>query len=213
MIFLAKSIYIWETRKAHEDGLVMKTAKGDGDNKVEDRDPTALSMDSRASLDEIAEYAGLTRDQARGRVKNLVEEYGIRFVPEINLRNLQKDEYLGLSWGKSKREMLGMLTSGANFSIGFEEYVAFIEFKEGRTDKEILKAMEGSYIPQYVARMSGQSSLMIYAVARNSEEISRFIYKFMNNLDKFNSTVRLQFIYTTFGYFPLNDRLHRPDAD
>lgn len=185
-----------------------KVAKETEDERVEGRILTALSMDSRMGIDGIAEYAGLTRDQARGRVRHLVDAYGIRFVPEINLRSLQKYEYLGLSWGKSKREMLRMLTDGANFSIGFEEYIALVEFKKGEpTNAEILKATEGSYIPQYIARMSGHCNLMIYAVARNSTEISRFMYRFMNNLGKFNSTVRLQFIFSTFGYFPVNDKL------
>ncbi len=191
-----------------ESGTMAKVAKEDDDKKIEERILTALSMNSREGIDGIAEYAGVTRDQAHGRIKKLVEKYGIRFIPEINLRNVQKYEYLGLSWGKSKREMIGLLTSGASFSIGFEEYIAFIEFKEGEpTDREILDAMEESYLPQYIARTSGGCSLMLYAVARNSQDISRFLYKFMNNLGKFNSTARLQFIWPTFGYFPLRDEL------
>ncbi|MGI0141491.1 MAG: hypothetical protein ACREBF_02455 [Candidatus Micrarchaeales archaeon] len=169
---------------------------------------TAMSMDSRAGVDKIATETGLLRERVYLIQKKLVEKYDIKFVPEINIANLQKYEFLGMGWGKSKREILKIVSSEEAPSIGFEEYIALIDFKSSEpSNEEILRAMGDSYIPQYVARTAGQHSLFMYAVARHSSDITEFMYKFMNNLSKFNSTERLQFIYPTFGYFPFNNKL------
>lgn len=177
------------------------------DKYAEEAIITLLSMDSRIGIDKIAAEVGLTRDQVYGRIKKLVKEYGIRFVPEINIANLQRYEFLGMSWGKSKREILNMVTQESAPNIGFEEYVALVDFKGGTpSDEEILKAMGDSYIPQYIARMAGQHNLFVYAIARHATDITEFMYQFMNNI-KLNSVDRVQFIYPEFGFFPLNDKI------
>ncbi|MDE1870300.1 MAG: AsnC family protein [Candidatus Micrarchaeota archaeon] len=176
------------------------------DSEVENRIITLLSMDCRISVDRMAPSVGVTRDQVYGRTKKLIEKYDVRFVPQINISNLQKYEFLGISWGKSKREILNKISED-NIEIGFEEYIALIDFKGGEpSDKEILDALGDSYIPQYVARISGQHNLFIYAIARHSSDITEFMYKFMNKLDRFNSIERLQFIYPSFGFFPINNK-------
>ena len=159
-------------------------------------------------IDKIAPEVGMTRACVYGAVKRLSKELDIAFVPEIGIRNLWRYEFLGLSWGKSKKELLGSIIQPELQSPGFEEYVAMIEFK-GEAEpirRRYLKINEDSYIPQFVARTAGQYNIFMYLVARDSDEVSRFIYTFRNSLSGFDLTVKSQFISPKFGYFPLNDR-------
>jgi DNA-binding Lrp family transcriptional regulator len=167
-----------------------------------------LSMNSRLGIDKLAEQTGISRNQAYDLLKRIVKKHEIRFVPEIGIENLWKYEFLGLSWGKSKRELQDTMLKEDATQLGFGEYMAMIEFKgmEEPTNEEILKATEGSYMPQYIARMSGQCSLFMYLIARSPAEASKFIYRFKNNLNKYNFSMKLQFIFPSFGYFPLNDK-------
>jgi DNA-binding Lrp family transcriptional regulator len=167
-----------------------------------------LSMNSRLGIDKLAEQTGISRNQAYDLLKRLVKTYEIRFLPEIGIENLWKYEFLGLCWGKSKRELQDTMTNEDAVQLGFGEYIAMVEFKGHKepANDEIIKAMEESYMPQYIARMSGQCNLFIYLIARSPVEASQFIYKFRNNLNKYNLTVKLQFIFPGFGYFPLNDK-------
>ena len=166
---------------------------------------TLLSMNSRTGIDKISAETGIKRGQVYTLIKKLIKKYGIRFVPEIGLDCVWKYEFLGQSWGKSKKELLQTNMK----KLGFEQYIAFIQFKgqEKPTHEEILKATEGSYIPQYIARTTGGCSLFMYLVARNSLEVSAFTYTFLKNLSKFSMELRLKFIQPTFGYFPLCDGL------
>lgn len=177
-------------------------------DEIEEKLLTILSMNSRLGIDKLSGMVGLSRNQVYDFVKKIIKRYDIKFVPEIDIDSLWKYEFLGLSWGKSKRELLEMMVKDEPAQIGFEQYVAMIEFKgsEEPTNEEIIAATGGSYIPQYIARASGQCSLFMYLVARSSREVSNFMYNFTNNLDKFNLTLRLQFIAPSLGYFPLNDK-------
>lgn len=177
------------------------------DVNLEDRILTLLSMDSRISNDRIAESVGATGDLVHGRVKKIVERLGIRFVPEINLVKIEKYECLGLGWGRSKRELLNLLTNRDVINLGFEEYIAFLDFKNKEPgNAEVIKAIGDSYLPQYIARIDGQR-LFMYAVARNSLDMYDFMYDFTNSLNKFDLIGHVQFVYRNFGYFPLNDKL------
>jgi DNA-binding Lrp family transcriptional regulator len=183
---------------------------GERGNKeeLEERILSLLSMNSRLGIDKLAGITGVSRNQVYDLLKKVVKKYDIRFVPEIDIDGLWKYEFLGLSWGKSKRELLETILHDEPAHIGFEQYVAMIEFKEKNepTNEEIINATEGSYMPQYIARASGQCNVFMYLVARSSREVSRFMYKFTNNLSKFDMTLRLQFIAPCLGYFPLNDK-------
>ena len=181
---------------------------GSCDDSADDRILSLLGVNSRMGIDKIAPEVGMTRACVYGAVKRLSKELDIAFVPEIGIRNLWRYEFLGLSWGKSKKELLESIIQPELQSPGFEEYVAMIEFKGEAepTDADILKSTDESYIPQYVARTSGQCDVFMYLVARDSTEVSRFIYEFRNNLSGFDLTVKLQFIAPNFGYFPFNDK-------
>lgn len=181
---------------------------GGCDETADDRILSLLGVNSRMGIDKIADETGMTRACVYGAVKRLAKELDITFVPEIGIRNLWRYEFLGLSWGKSKKELLESIIQPELQSPGFEEYVAMIEFKGKAepTDSDILKSTKGSYIPQYIARTSGQYDVFMYLIARDSIEVSNFIYEFRNSLSGFELTVKLQFIYPQFGYFPLNDK-------
>ena len=140
----------------------------DNREEIEGKLLTILSMNSRLGIDRLSGMVGLSRNQVYDLVKRIIKKYDIKFVPEIDIDGLWKYEFLGLSWGKSKRELLEMMLKDEPAQIGFEQYVAMIEFKgqEEPTNEEIMKATVGSYIPQYIARASGQCSLFMYLVSR-----------------------------------------------
>ena len=165
---------------------------------------TALSLDSRTGIDAISKGLGETRSFVYSAMKRLEEERKIHYIPQINIEKIQRNEFLALSRSMHKRSIQKSLP----MDLGFQEYIALIEFNDRvPTDKEVLHAIEGTFAPQYVARMSGSCNLFMYLVARNSFGMSAFLYSFMEKLKEYDAVARMQSIARTFGYFPIRDTL------
>ncbi len=178
--------------------------KNDLQAEVEEKLLTELSMNSRSGIDKVSQQANLSRGSVYKLIGKLVEKYDLHFVPEINLERIWKYEFIALTRRKSKREIYQTPVN----KLGFESFAMLTKFAgKMPSNEEILAAIGKSYLPQYIARLSGQYSLFIYAVARNSAEASEFQYSFMNKLSKYNSIPRIKAIYPTFGFFPITNAL------
>jgi DNA-binding Lrp family transcriptional regulator len=70
----------------------------------------------------------------------------------------------------------------------------------------VLQALGDSYIPQYVGRLQGDYSFMMYAVARSYQEINAYIIDFSKRF-KEPLVSELNKINRHLGYFPLRNEL------
>ena len=166
-----------------------------------------LSINSRLSLSDISEQLKLPKPSLYNLLNELIEEYGMVFVPEINIPNIWKYELIRLSKSHSKKEMLHEAVEKMS-SIGFEEYFIMFKFlKKKPGDGEIMKAVAGSYIPQFIAKLNGEYDLMIYAVAQNYSKAASFAISFCDALSKYDATTMLYKISKSDGYFPMTDEL------
>ncbi len=165
---------------------------------------TELSMNSRAGIDKLAQQIGMQRGSVYKMIGRLVEEYGLHFVPEINLERIWKYEFIATTRRKSRREIYHTQVN----RLGFEDFAMLVKFiGKAPSNKEVMEAIGKSYLPQYIARLSGQYSLFVYIAARNSAEANEFQYSFMNKLGRYSSIPRTKPLYPSFGFFPLTNAL------
>ncbi|MEM4114389.1 MAG: AsnC family protein, partial [Candidatus Micrarchaeaceae archaeon] len=122
----------------------------------------ALSINARLTFSELGKKVGVGKYVAYKYFHEMVEEYGIKFVPEINVENIWKYELVKLMAHEStKTGIRENIIDKFPDVIGFEEYVIFIKFLGKKSsDEEILKAIGDSYIPQFVAKLIGEYDLM-----------------------------------------------------
>ncbi|MEM4098463.1 MAG: hypothetical protein QXW57_01720 [Candidatus Micrarchaeaceae archaeon] len=168
----------------------------------------ALSINARLTFSELGKKVGVGKYVAYKYFHEMVEEYGIKFVPEINVENIWKYELVKLMAHEStKTGIRENIIDKFPDVIGFEEYVIFIKFLGKKSsDEEILKAIGDSYIPQFVAKLIGEYDLMMYAVSRNFVELDHYIVKVLSQL-KEERLVYITRIERTFGFFPLRNEL------
>ncbi len=166
-----------------------------------------LSVDGRASSNEIARKLSIPKTTAYNLLNETIEKYGLKFVPEINIEELWKYEFMKLGRRASKSSVMEK-TLESMPSIGFEEYMIFIKFLNKVPGEEFIKnAIESSYIPQFVARLHGEYDLVIYAVTRNYSELDKFAIMLSEKLGKYNFTFTANKIIRTFGFFPLRQEI------
>ncbi len=166
-----------------------------------------LSVDGRASIQDMAKKLGVPKTTAYNLFLEVEKEYGLKFVPEININQIWKYELVKLSREGSKREILSK-TIDKMHDIGFEEYVIFIKFMDNiPEEKEIKKILELSYMPQFAAIVRGQYDLIIYAISRSYKDIDSLIISLGNQLKSYNFKAEVNRIERTFGYFPVRSEL------
>ncbi len=166
-----------------------------------------LSVDGRVSSNEIARKLSIPKTTAYNLLNETIEKYGLKFVPEINIEELWKYEFMKLGRRASKSSVMEK-TLESMPSIGFEEYMIFIKFLNKVPGEEFIKnAIESSYIPQFVARLHGEYDLVIYAVTRNYSELDKFAIMLSEKLGKYNFTFTANKIIRTFGFFPLRQEI------
>ncbi len=166
-----------------------------------------LSVDARMSMQDIANSLKTTKINAYALFNEAVGDYGMKFVPEISIDKLWKWEFIKRARLRTKRGILAEAVDELP-ATGFSEYIIFIKFigKEPK-DEEIVKAAENSYIPQFVARLKGEYSLMMYAVARSYEDAVQFTDSMEKQLSKYRMLAYTTRIWSSFGFFPMNKKL------
>ncbi|MGA3020531.1 MAG: AsnC family protein [Candidatus Micrarchaeales archaeon] len=166
-----------------------------------------LSVNARISMQDIANKLGVTKVNVYGLFNELLEEYDIGFVPEISIDKLWKWEFIKKARLRTKRGIISEAMEELPLT-GFGEYLILIKFigKKPEND-EITKAMGNSYVPQFIARISGEYDLMIYAVARSYEDAIGFTDALNKSLFKYNMLAYTNRIWGCFGFFPLSNKL------
>jgi len=167
-----------------------------------------LSIDGRASIDSISKHLKMPKATTYSIFNEVVKEYGLHFVPEIDLEDIWKHEFIRISKHKStKREMREEALAKIP-ELGVEEYITFIKFnKDVPNDEEILRALSNFTVPQFVAKLHGEEDLVIYEVAKSFYNLNKFLINFSKNLKDYNMLVNTSRIVTTFGFLPIRNEL------
>ncbi len=166
-----------------------------------------LSVNSRASVNEIATKLKIPKPTAYNLLNETVKEFDLRFIPEINIENVWRYEFIKLSKTHSKKEMLHRTIEKLP-EMGFEEFIILFKFSSNiPSDEEIAKAIGTSHVPQFVARVHGDYDIIMYAVASNFPEVDDFAIKFTLNLKNYVITSEINKLMRGFGFFPLRNEL------
>lgn len=166
-----------------------------------------LSINGRMSIGNLGKNLGITKPSAYHLFLETIKEYDLKFVPEIDIEKIWRYEFIKMSRMRTKKEILDEAIEEIP-EAGYEEYLVVFNFLKGApSDEQVLKALEGSYIPQFVARLSGgKYDFIMYGVSRNYAEINSFIINFSKKLKK-PVTSKLNKIKGHFGFFPLQNKL------
>jgi DNA-binding Lrp family transcriptional regulator len=166
-----------------------------------------LSVDGKMSIDNLSRKLGLPKTSTYNLFLEVTKEYGIHFVPEINIENVWKYEFLKLNRKHKKREIIDRTLEKMQ-ELGFTDYIALFKFvNKIPSEEKIIKAIGDSYIPQFVAKMHGEYDLVIYAVGRNYPDIDRFMINFKSKLKGYPVYLEINNIWKTYGFFPLRNEL------
>ncbi|MDE1846646.1 MAG: hypothetical protein KGH52_01160, partial [Candidatus Micrarchaeota archaeon] len=141
-----------------------------------------LGVNGRMSIGNLGKQLQITKPSAYHLFLEVVKEYDLKFLPEIDISKIWRYEFIKMSRMRTKKEILDEAIEEIP-EAGFEEYIIRFKFlgKEP-SDVEVKKAIGDTYIPQYVARLQGKHDLIMYAVARNYDEINSFIVRFSKAL-------------------------------
>jgi DNA-binding Lrp family transcriptional regulator len=155
-------------------GRVKEEANVEIDSKI----LTILSMNGRATLDFIGKHVGLSKHPTYRRIKRLEENYGIKYIAEIDV---SKFGYLG--------------------------YMAFVKFRDKiPTLIDIHKVLEKEPRIQLVLLTSGEYDLIIYFLSDDPRDVAYFIFKLRGEgiLASYPSDWYLTPHYTA-NFIPLRD--------
>jgi DNA-binding Lrp family transcriptional regulator len=126
-------------------GRVKEEANVEIDSKI----LTILSMNGRATLDFIGKHVGLSKHPTYRRIKRLEENYGIKYIAEIDV---SKFGYLG--------------------------YMAFVKFRDKVPDLHLIrKALENEPRVQLVLLTNGEYDLVIYFLSNDHRDAAYLIFK------------------------------------
>jgi len=167
-----------------------------------------LSIYGRASIDSISKHLKMPKATTYSIFNEVVKEYGLHFVPEIDLEDVWKHEFIRISKHKStKREMREEALAKIP-ELGVEEYITFIKFnKEVPSDGEITRALSTFTVPQFVAKLHGEEDLVIYEVGKSFYALNKFLISFSKSLKDYDMLMNTSRIVTTFGFFPIRNEL------
>lgn len=137
-----------------------------------------LSMNARSSFASIGKLVGLSPAAAYARVKNLEKEYGIRYVPEIDVTKL-----------------------------GYLQFFLAVKFLDKMPPVENLrKLLQEEPKIQMAMTLKGEFDLLIYVLAKNVEELNTNmrlgIFRKMGDYDCTWTTIPF---YETYGFIPIRD--------
>jgi DNA-binding Lrp family transcriptional regulator len=165
-----------------------------------------LSINGRASIDSISRFLKLPKTTAYALFNEVAKEYKLHFVPELDLEDIWKYEFVKISKHHStKREMREEALEKIP-DLGCEEYMAFVKFNGAiPSDDEIINALNNSYVPQFVAKLHGGYDLVLYLLGKNFYEVNKALINFAKNLKSYNAFITASRIITDFGFFPIRN--------
>jgi len=167
-----------------------------------------LSINGRASIDDIARHIKMPKATTYALFNELVKEYRLHFVPEININDIWKFEFIKISKHKSTKREIKEEALEKIPELGLEEYISFVKFNGAvPSEEEILNAIKDFAEPQYVAKLHGEDDLVIYEVGKSFYNVNKFIINFSKSMKKYNMIINTSRIVTDFGFFPLRNEL------
>ena len=141
---------------------------------------TELSMNSRASVNEIADKVGAGAERVRYRIAQLRKAYKIKYTIEM-----KPDTF------------------------GFSRYLILARFPRGKPDQEKLKELLGSNPRvQLAAVAEGDYNLLVYVLAENNTELENMIYEIRSSSVFASSpgTWNVSYLIEPYGwYMPFRD--------
>ncbi|MEM3215699.1 MAG: hypothetical protein QXS17_02170 [Candidatus Micrarchaeaceae archaeon] len=166
-----------------------------------------LSVNSRASLQEISNELHISKTTAYALLAETIKKYGLRFCPEISLENLWRMEFARQARSQTKRGIIGGATEIVA-NTGFNEYMLTINFEgEKPSDNSIASALGNNYMIQFAASGKGAYDVFAYMVSRTYDDIRYFLDKFNAKLNKYSMAENVNRIWTTHGFFPASEEL------
>jgi len=138
-----------------------------------------LCMDSRVPASVLASRLGRSRSVIGPRMKFLEDEFGLKYVPELDERKL------GFAY----------------------PYVIHVKLKKQVDDAKLAELLSASPVPQFAAACKGAFDLLIYATAKNNLDYLRWEYLLRSSLREAISTWEpSQVIVPRIGFFPLREK-------
>ena len=133
----------------------------------------AISANGRASISEIADYAGTTTAIAKKRLRAIETTYGITYIPEFGPR-----------------------------PFGFFRYVVFVRFFKGRIPEEnsIKEIFEKEPRIQFAALLKGKYHLFLYMLAENTQALEDTLYRIRSEKAFADNRSLWQVSYITYAY-------------
>ena len=167
-----------------------------------------LSIDGRASIESISKHLKMPKATTYSIFNEVVKEYGLHFVPEIDLEEVWKHEFIRISKHKSTKREIREEALAKIPELGAEEYITFVKFnKEVPSDEEITRALSTFTVPQFVAKLHGEEDLVIYEVGKSFYALNKFLISFSKSLKDYDMLMNTSRIVTTFGFFPIRNEL------
>jgi DNA-binding Lrp family transcriptional regulator len=142
---------------------------------------TSLDIDARKSASSIAKEIGLPKETVNYRIQRLVSQGTIRrFYTIIN---------------------------AARF--GYQYYRVYIRYQSIRsqTENNILSYLYSSKYCSNIRLTEGQYDMVFLAIVSDAEELSRFLYEFM---EQFGAVIREKSIHTLITSYKLNQKFVYP---
>lgn len=137
-----------------------------------------LSANSRITVSGLAKAAQCSRVTALKLIGKLISQLDIRFTIEIDM------EKLGLS----------------------ERYLVAVRFKTRPSDEELSRLFKDDKYVQCVLKINGKFDLLIYAVADNAINYTKWETLTAEALSQYGATIMpSRYVVSHFGYLPMND--------
>ncbi|MEM3781395.1 MAG: AsnC family protein [Candidatus Micrarchaeaceae archaeon] len=183
----------------------------DKEKEIEQQNEDALlkllSVNARASLQEIAATLHMSKSSTYALLEKTIEKYGLRFFPEISLENLWRMEFARQARSQTKRGIIGEATE-IMANAGFNEYALRIKFEGKRPEsKELANALGNSHMVLFAAPCKGACDFFAYLVSRTYEDVKYLLGKFNAKLSNYSMIEDVSRIWTSHGFFPASTEL------
>ena len=174
---------------------------------IEKKILSILGANARISINDLAGEVHIDKNKTYEIFNSIVEKYGIRFVPEINIDALWHMEFARQARLQTKRSIIGEAEEMMS-NVGFSEYLMQIKFEEkAPNNDELISAAEKEYWIQFLAKTHGNYDALAYIVARPYDDLRYIISKLGAALKNYDMEISISKIWPYFGFFPLSKSL------
>ena len=139
-----------------------------------------VSEDARASISEMAAYAGASRKTTVQKLKDLERVFGIKYTAELNAEALHIDN----------------------------AHLIVLKFRRRPDYSKILRQLSGSYIPQIAVTTKGDYDMLIFAAAPSAREYANWDKSMQIKLYEYGASWNSSWIvHRQLGFIPVRNEL------